>query len=173
MDRQYKKAEDGRWVRWQKRRGQEQYKVYLSEGGRQGDVWQIPPINASAKERLGYETQKPLALLERVIKASSNEGDIVLDPFCGCGTTLVVAHQLGRKRIGIDVALKACNLMKDRLNTVGASNVRIIGAPKTIEELKQLSDWQFQNWVIERIGWHPSTKKSGDMGIAGYTFMDR
>jgi DNA modification methylase len=138
------------------------------------DVWIIQPIMPSdKKERLGYPTQKPEALLKRIVEASSNKGDIVLDPFCGGGTTIAVAHKLGRKWIGIDVSPIACNKMKDRLNKVGATNVRIIGAPKTIDELKQLSDWQFQNWVIERIGGVPSSKRSDDKGVDGYTFMAR
>jgi DNA modification methylase len=138
------------------------------------DWWiDIYPVDRVRQERLGYPTQKPEALLKRIIEASSNKDDIVLDPFCGCGTTLVVAHQLGRKWIGIDVSPIACNLMKDRLNKVGATDVRIIGAPKTIDELKALEAFQFQNWVIDRIGGVPSTKKSSDMGIDGYTFMAR
>ena len=75
-DSHYKQDETGKWFRWQKRKGQEPYRVYLSDGRRIGDVWQISHINASAKERVGYPTQKPLALLERIIKASSNEGDM-------------------------------------------------------------------------------------------------
>lgn len=138
------------------------------------DVWDdIYAIGTENKERLKYPTQKPEALLKRIIEASSNKDDIILDPFCGCGTTLVVAHQLGRKWIGIDVALTACDLMKDRLNRIGVSGVRIIGAPKTIDELKALEPFQFQNWVIDRIGGHASRKKSADMGIDGYTFMER
>jgi DNA modification methylase len=150
-------------------------KLYLPhpKGTPVDDVWDIPMINPLSKERMGYPTQKPEALLKRIIEASSNKDDIVLDPFCGCGTTLVVAHQLGRKWIGIDVSPIACSLMKDRLNKVGASDVRIIGAPKTIDELKALEPFQFQNWVIDRIGGVPSSKKSSDMGIDGYTFMAR
>jgi len=137
------------------------------------DVWDIPAVLNVSKERMGYPTQKPEALLKRIIEASSNKDDIVLDPFCGCGTTLVVAHQLGRKWIGTDVSPIACSLMKDRLNKVGASDVRIVGAPKTIKELKALEPFQFQNWVIDRIGGVSSSKKSSDMGIDGYTFMER
>ena len=102
---------------------------------KEDDVWDIPTINNMAKERLGYPTQKPEALLEMIIGASSNRGDIVLDPFCGCGTTLVAAHRLDRKWIGIDVSSEACRLMEARLNKLGVSSVRIIGAPKTIAEL--------------------------------------
>jgi site-specific DNA-methyltransferase (adenine-specific) len=80
------------------------------------DVWYIPTINAMAKERTGYPTQKPLALLHRIIKASTNEGDIVFDPFCGCATTCVAAQQLGRKWIGIDIAEQAVDILIDRLS---------------------------------------------------------
>ncbi|MEK7397596.1 MAG: site-specific DNA-methyltransferase, partial [Candidatus Poribacteria bacterium] len=115
MDSHYKQDENGKWFRWQKRVGQEPYKVYLSEGVRMGDWWQLPIINASAKERLGYPTQKPEHLLERIIKASSNEGDIVLDPFCGCGTTVIEAQKLNRNWIGIDITHLAINIIKLRL----------------------------------------------------------
>jgi DNA modification methylase len=149
-------------------------KYYMPKGKKPDDVWDIPAIAPTSSERQGkYPTQKPEALLKKIILASSNPSDIVLDPFCGCGTTLVVAHQLGRQWIGIDVSPIACNLMKQRLGKVGATDIRIIGAPKTIDELKKLSDWEFQNWVIDRIGGVPSTKKSADMGIDGYTFMAR
>ena len=114
-DSHYKQDEEGRWFRWQKRRGQEPYKVYLSEGRRTGDVWQISHINASAKERVGYPTQKPLALLERIIKASSNEGDVVLDPFAGCATACVAAEKLGRQWVGIDLSPMAYRLVQERL----------------------------------------------------------
>ena len=97
----------------------------------------------------------------------------MLDPFCGCGTTLVAAHLLSRKWIGVDVSPIACSLMKDRLNKVGASDVRIMGAPATIKELKSLEPFQFQNWVIDRIGGVPSSKKVDDKGVDGYTFMAR
>lgn len=140
---------------------------------KEDDVWDIPTINNMARERLRYPTQKPESLLKPIIEASSNKGDTILDPFCGCGTTLVVAHRLGRKWIGIDISPIACNLMRDRLSRVGATNVRIVGAPKTIEELKALEPFQFQNWVIDRIAGVPSSKKSSDMGIDGYTFMTR
>jgi len=80
------------------------------------DVWRMPTINNMAKERTGYRTQKPLALLERIIKASSNEGDVVFDPFCGCATTCVAAERLERQWIGIDISIKAYDLVKERLS---------------------------------------------------------
>ena len=84
-------------------------------GKRMHDVWRIPTINNMAKERTGYPTQKPLALLDRVIRASSNEGDIVFDPFCGCATTLVAAENLNRNWIGIDISEKAGDLVRSRI----------------------------------------------------------
>jgi site-specific DNA-methyltransferase (adenine-specific) len=114
-DSHYRLDEDGRWYRWQKRRGQPPYKVYLSEGRRMGDVWEIPIINASARERLGYPTQKPVALLERIVEASSSPGDVVMDPFCGCGTAIAAAQEMGRRWIGIDVSHLAIALVKRRL----------------------------------------------------------
>ena len=91
------------------------HKQYIRENQRRRAVWEIPIINAMAKERIGYPTQKPLALLDIIIKASSKEGDIVLDPFCGCATTCVAAEKLGRDWIGIDVSIKAYDLVKERL----------------------------------------------------------
>src|SRR5438132_4979258 len=93
-------------------------KRYLDEqeGKPLDDVWSdIPPINSQARERLGYPTQKPLVLLERIIRASSNPGDLVLDPFCGCGTTIDAAEKLGRQWVGIDITALAISLIKSRL----------------------------------------------------------
>lgn len=137
------------------------------------DVWKIPAINAMAKERLGYPTQKPEALLERIIKASSNEGDIVFDPFCGCGTTLSVAHKLGRQWIGIDVSPTACKLIKRRLENAKCENVEIIGLPRTIKELHALDPFEFQNWIVGAMGGTVHKRKTGDMGVDGYTYITR
>ena len=170
-----KLREQGRIV--ESKSGYIQIKFYLHEmkGVALDDVWlDIKDVRTiQSDEKWGYPTQKPEALLKRIILTSSSSDDIVLDPFCGCGTTLAVAQQLGRRWIGIDVAPKACELMKERLNRVGANNIRIVGAPKTIKELKRLEPFQFQNWAIDRIGGHSSTKKSSDMGIDGFTFMAR
>jgi len=92
------------------------HKQYMRDSMRMRDVWEIPIINAMAKERIGYPTQKPLALLKRIIEASSKEGDIVMDPFCGCATTCVAAQQLGRKWIGIDIEKQAVNILIERLS---------------------------------------------------------
>jgi len=95
------------------------YKQYIRSHQRYQDVWQIPIINAMSKERTGYPTQKPLALLDRIIKASSKEGDLVLDPFCGCATTCVASQHLNRKWIGIDIETKAVEVLHDRLEAQG------------------------------------------------------
>jgi len=158
-----------------------QLKRYLDEqrGKPFGDVWtDIPPINSQAQERLGYPTQKPEALLERIIKASSNEGDLVLDPFCGCGTTITVAEKLKRKWIGIDITHLAISLMKHRLkNTFGDIGYEVIGEPvdlKGAEALKEEDPYQFQWWALGFVGARPaeSEKKRGaDKGIDGYIYF--
>ena len=90
-------------------------KYYADKGVAMTDIWDIPPVRNVSKERTGYPTQKPLALLHRIIKASSNQGDIVLDPFCGCATTCVAAEQLDRQWIGIDISPNAIEIARDRL----------------------------------------------------------
>jgi len=137
------------------------------------DVWDIPYIHSQSKERLGYPTQKPEALMERIIKASSNKDDLVLDPFCGCGTTIAVAQKLQRKWIGIDVSPSACKLMKNRVEKNGAMGIEIIGLPVNIDDLKSLEPFEFQNWCIGALGGTVNSKKVGDMGIDGFTFMLR
>jgi DNA modification methylase len=172
-DSHYKQDHEGRWFRWQKRKGQEPYKVYLSEGRRLGDVWEIPIINASAKERVGYPTQKPELLLSRIINVSSNKNDIVLDAFCGCGTALAVAQKTGRRWIGIDVSPSAVALVKNRLNKIGVAEkeIDIIGMPSNVEELKKFKHFDFQFWIVNELHGIPSPKKVGDMGIDGLSFL--
>jgi DNA modification methylase len=162
------------------------FKRYLDEqrGKPLGDVWtDIPPINAQAKERLGYPTQKPVPLLERLIAASSNEGDIVLDPFCGCGTALVAAEKLGRKWIGIDITYLSIAVMKARLkDSFGLDDVEVIGQPTEVEGAKQLltqandGRYQFQWWALGLVDAKPLggvQKKGADKGIDGkITFTD-
>lgn len=150
---------------------------FLSEAMAYGkpvdDVWEIPKLNNSSKECLGYPTQKPEMLLIRIIKASSNEGDLVFDPFCGCGTSLVVAEMLNRKWLGIDVSPTACKLMKRRLSTVTRRPIEILGVRYDLEELKTFKPFEFQNWIIGSLSGTVSEKKVKDMGIDGYTFMTR
>lgn len=138
------------------------------KGKRPDDVFEFPIINPEAKERLGYPTQKPEALVEIFVKASSNQMDIVLDPFCGCGTAIAVAHKLGRRWIGIDVSPTACKLMEKRMKSIRAKDFRVIGLPKTLEDLKKLQPFEFQNWVMEKLYARVNPKKIGDMGIDGY-----
>jgi DNA modification methylase len=153
------------------------YKQYLSESSGQvqiDDVWvDINAINPVAKERVGYPTQKPEALLERVIAASSNKGDVILDPFCGCGTAVVVAHRLGRQWIGVDISATAIRLIKHRLNRSGAYDFHIYGLPETEEDLRKLAHFEFQNWVIDALHGTHSLRKTSDMGIDGYSFLER
>jgi len=174
-DSHYKQDEDGKWYRWQKRKGQEPYKIYLSEGRRTGDVWDISIINASAKERLGYPTQKPLALLERIIKASSNEGDIILDAFCGCGTTVDAAESLKRRWIGVDISPIAINLIENRLKkeyNLALSEYEIIGLPvdkKTAIDLWKKNPFAFQDWWITKFNAFSAAfgSKGADKGVDG------
>lgn len=146
-------------------------KYYLKGGKPFDDVWDIPTISPTAAERLGYPTQKPEALLERVVAASSDPGDVVLDPFAGCGTAMVVAHRSSREWIGIDISPTACNLARRRLQKVGALEVRLIGMPTTMADLRALKPFEFQNWVVDRINGVQSNRKSGDMGVDGHTFF--
>jgi site-specific DNA-methyltransferase (adenine-specific) len=143
------------------------------------DVWEIQALNAMAKERLGYPTQKPEALLEKVVLASSDEGDVVMDPFCGCGTTVVVAEKLKRRWIGIDVTFLAVNLMKTRLKDKfsGRVDYRVIGEPTTLEDAHALArqdKYQFQWWALGLLGARPSAgdeRKGADAGIDGKLFF--
>lgn len=152
------------------------YKQYLSESSGRiqvDDVWDdVNALNPVARERLGYPTQKPEALLERVISASSNKGDIVLDPFCGCGTTLAVAERLGRQWVGIDISPTAVTVVKRRLTKLGAE-AKTYGLPQTESDLRALKPFEFQNWIVRQIHGTHATRKVGDMGIDGYSFLER
>jgi len=152
-------------------------KQYLDEG--KGvpiqSLWDdIPGLHSQSSERLGYPTQKPVALLERIINASSNPGDIVLDPFCGCGTTIDAAQKLGRPWIGIDITHIAINLIKGRLNDSyrGTAKYDVVGEPVSIQDAKELADaepFQFQAWALGLVGARvaSSAKKGADKGIDG------
>lgn len=131
----------------------------------------IPPLSAQSKERVGYPTQKPLTLLERIIKASSNEGDVILDPFCGCGTAIVAAEKLKRRWLGIDVTCLATSLLEFRMHEEFCKRITVIGVPQNKEEAQILFDknpFQFEAWAVSRIkGIHPNQKQVGDKGIDG------
>jgi DNA modification methylase len=143
-----------------------------AKGKRVNDVIDIPVLSATSAERLGYPTQKPEALLERLILASTNPGDVVLDPMCGCGTAIAVAHRLKRNWVGIDISPTACKLMANRMRSLGVSisGRDVIGAPKSETEIRSLQPFEFQNWVLQRLMGRVSAKKVGDMGIDGYLF---
>lgn len=135
-----------------------------------GDVWEIPLLSPVSKERLGYPTQKPPALMDRLLRMASQRDAVVMDPFAGCGTTLTVAQKLGRRWIGIDISPTACDVMQRQLAIIGGE-VEVRGLPETVDHLRALKPLEFQNWVINRINGRHSPRKSGDMGIDGYTFM--
>ncbi|MEN6426346.1 MAG: DNA methyltransferase [Phycisphaerales bacterium] len=159
-------------------------KRYLDEakGMPVGSVWNdIRPLINFGKESLGYPTQKPLSLLERIINTSSNENDIVLDAFCGCGTALVAAENLGRQWIGIDISPTACRVMAKRLRDVcgikedeklwriGRGFV-VRDLPWTEEQLHKIPPFEFENWAVIALGGIPNKAQVGDMGIDGRIF---
>jgi DNA modification methylase len=138
----------------------------------------IPPINSQAAERLGYPTQKPLALLERIISASSSEGDLVLDPFCGCGTTVHAAQKLNRHWIGIDVTHLAIHLIQRRLKDAFPKiSFDILGVPKDLDGARALAaqqdKYEFQKWALAMIDAQPykGGKKGGDGGVDGFLYI--
>jgi site-specific DNA-methyltransferase (adenine-specific) len=143
-----------------------------------GDVWtDIDRLNQTAKERLGYPTQKPLALLERIIVASSVDGDLILDPFCGCGTTIHAAQKLDRKWIGIDITHLAISLIEKRLNDAFPGiEYTVHGTPKDLEGAHALAEqdkYQFQWWAVSLINAVPygGKKKGADSGIDGFVYF--
>lgn len=160
--------------------GRLRLKLYLDErGGRpMQNLWDdIPPLNSQAQERLGYPTQKPRALLERIIAASSNPGDVVLDPFCGCGTAVDAAQKLGRRWIGIDVTHLAIGLIEKRLREGYGDAVAFetIGVPRDLASAQRLArddPHQFQAWITLKLGGWPwmGGKKGGDKGVDGYFY---
>jgi len=165
----------GRLV-YPKRGGVPRYKRYLDEmqGVPLQNIWDdIPPIHSRSPERLGYPTQKPLALLERVIRIGSNEGDFVLDPFCGCGTAVHAAQKLGRQWIGIDITHLAIGLVRRRMEDAFAGlNIEVVGEPVDLsgaQELAAHDPYQFQWWALDKISALPvgDRRKGMDRGIDG------
>lgn len=156
-------------------------------GGAVHEIWDdIPSVNSMAKERLGYPTQKPIQLLERIIKASSDEGDWVLDPFCGCGTAIIGAEKLHRHWVGIDITFLAINLVKGRLTDSFPTAIYAVeGEPRDLESARALAQnrYQFQWWALFKIDARPvgSTeasprvgKKGADEGVDGWLrFVDK
>ncbi len=154
-------------------RGERVYDTYEPHpaGKHPDDVWLIQPIMPSSKERLGYPTQKPERLLEKIIKASSKEDDIILDCFCGCGTTVAVAEKLKRRWIGIDISYTAIELVKERLSKIGVEKPNEIGMPTTVNGALRLKPFDFQAWILKRLHAYPSPRKTGDLGIDGFTYF--
>ncbi|HEY5473520.1 MAG TPA: site-specific DNA-methyltransferase, partial [Candidatus Limnocylindrales bacterium] len=175
---------EGRLCFPKKARGRISRKHYLEEQEwpKLADVWtDIAPLQAASAERLGYPTQKPEALLERIISASSNEGDVVLDPFCGCGTATVAAQKLGRRWVGIDITHLAITLIKTRLkdsfDLVAGKDYEVKGEPVSVPDAQTLAatdPWQFQWWALGLVGARPAEQKKGaDKGIDGPPLLPR
>jgi site-specific DNA-methyltransferase (adenine-specific) len=171
--------EEGRQYQRNIKAGKE-YRYYLDKGVLPNDWWaDIQALNPAAKERLGYPTQKPEALLERIIKASTNEGDVVLDPFCGCGTTVSVAERLKRHWLGIDITHLAISLIRHRLHDTFKDDLApydVIGEPKDLASAKALSEhdrYQFEWWALSLVEARPAQdkKKGADRGIDGYIYF--
>jgi len=135
------------------------------------DILDSIMIKSFSREKMGYPTQKPEALLERIIKASSNKGDIVLDPFCGCGTAMVAARKLERRWVGIDISPTALTVIERRLAKYGIRKDKdfdVIGMPTTLSELRALEPFEFQNWVVNEMKAKHSKRLVADMGLNGY-----
>jgi DNA modification methylase len=179
-ERMLAEYEKGRIVVPREGKGIPRYKRYLDEqeGIPVSDFWDDIEIS-SGQEKLGYPTQKPEALLERIIKASSNEGDLVLDPFCGCGTTVQVAQRLNRRWIGIDITHLAIGLIKKRLSDAFGPEIKstydVIGEPTDLAGAGQLAaedKYQFQWWALGQVGARPAEQKKGaDRGIDGRLYF--
>ena len=164
------------------KRGGIRIKRYLDEmkGLPVSDVWSdIAPINSQAKERLGYPTQKPVLLIKRIIEQSSNPGEVVFDPFCGCGTTVCAAHETARKWIGCDIAILAIKMIRDiltsdRYRLVEDFHCEMNGIPVSVEQATEIfrkDPFQFEHWIVEHVGGFP-TKKTADEGIDGRIYFE-
>ena len=185
---QYIPVSKGTMKRW---KGRRQGSIYV-DGVRQQiatdvkaetpclDWWDISIINPNAKERMGYATQKPLVLLDRIIKASSDEGDVVFDPFCGCATTLEAAHNLNRQWIGIDIAIHAIKRvakirLQDRLGLVEGNDFTVDGVPQNLEGARDLwtkDKYHFQKWAVEQVNGFVTTRRTADGGIDGRLYFE-
>ena len=169
-------------IYWPSRGTMPRFKGYISMADGvsiQDIIWDISPIGAQANERLGYATQKPTALLERLIASSSNPGDVVLDPFCGCATTMEAAQKLGREWIGIDIAIHAIKRvarvrLTERLGLVEGQDFTVEGVPRTVEgaqDLWERDKYHFQKWAVEQTEGFVTTKRSADGGIDGRVYF--
>lgn len=173
-------------------------RVRDGEGPAMGDIWAYQPytdntvhgteaaidadvswIKPRSKDRLGYPTQKPVGLLKRIIQASSNVGDVVFDPFCGCGTTVYAAHESNRTWIGCDIAILAVKLIREtlteRYRLVEGVDFQVDGIPASVEQAEVLfkrDPFQFQHWAVERAGGFPTQKKGADLGVDGRMYFE-
>jgi len=161
------------------RNGRPFLKQYWDEMKKRGnlvqDIWtDVGFHHGVSMQRLGYPTQKPLKLLERIVAASSNEGDVVLDAFCGCGTTLEAAAKFKRRWVGVDFSPTACRVMSQRLtDNLGlqeGSDFTVRDLPKTEEQLRRMPHFEFQNWAVLALGGVPNRVKVGDLGIDGWLY---
>lgn len=173
------KLDSEKRIEWSKT-GRPYLKRYLHE--QEGNpissvITDIPPISAQAAEKLGYPTQKPLALLERIIQASSNPGDVVLDPFCGCGTAVHAAQKLDRNWLGIDITHLAIHLIERRMkDAFPGLQFKILGEPHDLEAARDLAlrdKYEFQFWACALVGAQPykGGKKGADSGIDGIIYF--
>jgi site-specific DNA-methyltransferase (adenine-specific) len=182
---QYLPPSPGTMKRWKGKRQQAVFEDGVRKAGASDadaqtpmpDWWEISILNPNSKERLGYPTQKPVALLERIIAASSDPDDVVLDPFCGCGTAIDAAQKLGRRWIGIDVTHLAVGLIEKRLHEGygEAVDFETIGVPRDLASAQRLAQddpHQFQAWITLKLGGWPwmGGKKGGDRGVDGYFY---
>ena len=164
--------EDGRPYQDKLAKGGKYYRYYLDEGKIPEDVWAIESIQSQSKERSGYPTQKPQALLERIIKASSKDNDIVLDPFCGCGTTVIMASKLNRRFIGIDIdtSKRTKGKLPTAFNVIKRGSHELFNQAKyvsrDITEVLEMNPLQFEDWVNE---YYKADKPHPDRGIDGVT----
>jgi len=178
--------ENGREFYWKKGRNIETYRVYKDDKGvKRSDVWDIPQIGPIAKERLGYPTQKPEILLNILIDASSNKGDLILDAYCGCGTTITVAERLNRNWIGIDITYQSISLiikrMEDSFGKSVLNNIEINGIPEDLASAVALANKkedktrkEFEKWAVLAYSNNRAMineKKGADSGIDGIAFM--
>ena len=169
-------------IYWPSKGNTPRHKQYLSASPGvplQDVIWDISPIGARAAERMGYATRKPVALLERIIEASTNPGDVVLDPFCGCATTIEAAHRLDRQWIGIDIAIHAIKRvtrlrLQDRLGLMEGQDFTIDGIPSTLEgavDLWTKDKYHFQQWAVEQADGFVTTKRTADGGVDGRIYF--
>lgn len=169
-------------IYWPKRGSVPRFKRYAAVAGGnpvQDIITDIGPLTAHSSERLGYPTQKPISLLKRIIEASSNPGDVVFDPFCGCGTTIYAAHETGRQWIGCDIAILSVKLIREMLTEKyrlsEGSDFEVSGIPTSpagAQELFNKDPSTFQSWFVERVGGFPMSVKSGDRGIDGRIYFE-